>query len=369
MMRRETRIALFCLALLGYEACAEADAQRLRIYNWSDYIAPDAIAQFEAETGISVTLETFHSSEILMSKILGGQLDYDLIVPSNDTLPSAVTLNAVQRLNPEWLTNLNHLDQDLTSLLSTTDPDSLYGVPYLWGTTGMGVNVDRVLEILGPDAPINSLALIFDPQYAQPLSQCGITLLDSPTEVLPMALSYLGIERGTQNRTAFKRVDELLASIYPYIQGFESNANKYPDALIEGESCVVLGYSGDLISAEYSAKERGMDVRYTIPAEGAELWFDMLAIPTNAENVENAHKFINFLLRPEVIAKTSNYLAFANANASATRLVDPAIRENPNIYPSSEVRERLSLVATRPLTVQRNMTRSWTLFKNAVLSN
>lgn len=369
MKRLTANTALFLISLLGYEAFAEADAQRLRIYNWNDYFAPETIAQFESETGIKVQLETFESSEILAARMFSGQLNYDVIVPANDTLASAIELGVLQPLQRDKLSNWHHLDTEILAKLTASDPGNEYATPYLWGTTGMGVNVDKVEAILGSKAPIDSLALIFDPKNAEKLASCGITLLDSPIEVIPEAFNFLGIDGSNRGMSAFKELDQLLAQIQPFVSGFESDPSSYIDALVSGESCVVLGYSGDLISAQHQAEERGVDIRYTIPKEGSSLWFDMFAIPRGAQNVENAHTFINFMLRPEVIAAATNYLAYPNANASADALIAPEIRQDPLIYPPAETLDRLNLVSTIPLTSQRNMTRSWARFKNAVLSN
>ena len=367
MNRPLATAALFSLLFFGIETQAEADQQRLRIYNWEDYFAPSTLAAFEAETGIKVELDTFESSEVLTSRMLAGQLNYDLIFPSNDSLSSAIPLGLLQPLRRDSLPNWHNLDPQFLSRLNQADPDNRYAVPYLWGTNGIGVNVDRVREIIGDDAPIDSLALIFETEYAEKLAQCGISLLDSPTEILSIALAYYGFDRNSDNETDYQKLEQRLKQIRPYIREFESDPSEYMAALATGKNCVVLGYSGDIISAAETAQASGIDVRYTIPREGSELWIDLVALPVNARNVENAHRFINYLLRPDVIAEITNYLAYPNANLAADGLIDPQIRNNPMIYPGEAERQRLDLQVDRPLTVQRTMTRTWTNFKAGVL--
>ncbi|QIR15297.1 polyamine ABC transporter substrate-binding protein [Shewanella aestuarii] len=336
----------------------------VKMYNWSDYIAEDTLANFEKETGIRVIYDVFDSNEVLEAKLLSGRSGYDIVVPSNHFLAKQIKAGAFQKLDRSKLTNFANLKPDLMKQLQTADPENEHAVPYLWGTNGIGYNIDKVKEVLGEDAPFDSLELIFNPKYAEKIASCGLSMLDSADDMLPQALIYLGLDPNSKNTADYEKAAEVLEKVRPHITYFHSS--RYISDLANGDICVAFGYSGDVFQAAARADEAGNGIKigYSIPKEGANLWFDMLAIPQDATNVENAHKFINYLLRPEVIAPITNYVAYANPNVPAQKLVDEAILNDPAIYPSQEVIDNLYIGDIRPMKIQRVVTRAWTKVKS-----
>ncbi|MCF1426778.1 MAG: polyamine ABC transporter substrate-binding protein [Shewanella sp.] len=352
---------MLTLVTSGLLISALARAEEVvRVYNWSDYIEPKVLEDFEQETGIRVVYDVFDTNEVLEAKLLSGRSGYDVVVPTSHFLAKQIQAGAFQKLDKSKLPNFKNLDPKLMSQLDKTDPGNQYSLPYLWGTTGIGYNIDKVKAILGEDAPVDSMALIFDSKYTDKLAQCGISFLDSPDEMIPHALQYLGIDPNSTKRVDLQKAGELLSKVRPNIRYFHSS--RFVSDLANGNLCVAFGFSGDILQAKARAEEadNGQHVEYAIPKEGANLWFDMIAIPADASNVDNAHKFINYLLRPDIIARISDYVAYANPNLSSQELVDPAIRNNPGIYPASEVMDKLFLMDVRPLKAQRDMTRVWT---------
>ena len=355
------------LALIGAGVLASTNVMAeevVRVYNWSDYIAEDTLANFEKETGIRVVYDVFDSNEVVEAKLLSGRSGYDLVVPSNNFLAKQIKAGAFQKLDVAKLTNHKNLKAELMKQLEAADPGNEYSVPYLWGTTGIGYNEGKVKEILGEDAPTDSLELLFNPKYAEKLSKCGLTMLDSADEMLPMALVYLGLDPNSNKKDDYKKAGEVLDKVRPFVTYFHSS--RYITDLANGDVCVAFGYSGDVFQAAARAEEagNGQVISYSIPKEGANLWFDMLAIPADAANVENAHTFINYILRPEVIAPITDYVAYANPNTAAEPLVDKEILNDPSIYPTAEVLERLYVAEVRPMKAQRAMTRVWTKVKS-----
>lgn len=356
---------LICAALLA--ACApgeESGAPVLRIYNWSDYIAPDTIARFEAETGVRVTYDVFDSNEVLEAKLLSGAAGYDLVVPTSDFMGRQILAGVFQPLDRARLPNLQRLDPELMSVIAAFDPENRYGVPYLWGTTGIGYNVDKLRAVLGGDAPVDSLDLVFQPEYMRKLATCGIAFLDAPHEIFTAALHYLGLDPNSNDVADYQGpARELLLGVRPYITYFHSS--QYINDLANGDICMAFGWSGDILQAADRAAEadNGVHIEYTIPREGALMWFDMLAIPADARNVDNAHRFIDFLLRPEVIADVTAYVNYANANQDATEFVPAEIRDDPGIYPPPTVRARLYTSRVMPPKIERTMNRVWTTVK------
>lgn len=360
-MKLINKFVLLTLVTAGLLTSTLARAEEVvRVYNWSDYIAPKVLENFEKETGIHVVYDVFDSNEVLEAKLLSGRSGYDVVVPTNHFMAKQIQAGAFQKLDKSKLPNLKNLDPKLMKQLDKVDPGNQYSVPYLWGTTGIGYNVDKVKAILGDNAPVDSMALIFDPKYAKPLAECGISFLDSPDEMIPHALQYLGLNPNSTKRADYKKAGELLSKVRPYIRYFHSS--RFISDLANGDICVAFGFSGDIFQAAQRAKEakNGQHIKYSIPKEGANLWFDMLAIPADAANVDNAHKFINYLLRPDVIAQISDYVAYANPNLPAQKLLEPEIRNNAEIYPPKEVMDKLFLNDVRPLKAQRDMTRVWT---------
>ncbi|UDV04849.1 extracellular solute-binding protein [Marinomonas profundi] len=343
-----------------------ATAETLKLFNWSDYIAEDTVDRFTNETGIEVIEDVFDSNEVLEAKLLAGRSGYDLVVPTASFMGRQIQAGVFDKLDKQQLTNLHHLDPDLLSFLEAVDPGNQYGVPYLWGTTGIGYNVDKVKEVLGEDAPVNSWDLVFKPENMAKLQECGVMFLDSPDELYPLTLNYLGKNPNSRNPQDYALDSEavtLLKNVRPYIGQFHSS--QYISALANGEICVAIGWSGDVIQAQDRAIEadNGVNIEYSIPNEGTQIWFDMLAIPKDAENKAAAHAFINFLLRPEIIADVSNYVAYANPNLDAMDLQDPDIANNKGIYPSDDVKKKLFAQKVRGLKIERLMVRLWTDIK------
>ena len=356
---------LLAMTLAGAVAgAAQAEDKVLHVYNWSDYIAEDTLENFTKETGIKVVYDVFDSNEVLEAKLLAGSSGYDVVVPSNPFLAKQIKAGVFQKLDKSKLPNWENLDKDLLKALQPSDPDNLYAVPYMWGTIGIGYNPEKVKAALGEDAPVDSWDLVFKPENMEKLKSCGVSFLDSPTEILPAALHYLGYKPDTTNKDELKKAEELFMQIRPSVAYFHSS--KYISDLANGNVCVAIGYSGDIYQAKARAEEAGNEVtvKYNIPKEGAGTFFDMLAIPADANNVDEAHVFINYLMKPEVMANITNYVQFPNGNAAATPLVDEAIRTDPGVYPSQAVLQKLYTFPDLDPKTQRTMTRSWTKIKS-----
>lgn len=356
---------LLAMTLAGAVAgAAQAQEKVLHVYNWSDYIAEDTLENFTKETGIKVVYDVFDSNEVLEAKLLAGSSGYDVVVPSNPFLAKQIKARVFQKLDKSKLSNWENLDKSLLKALDPSDPGNQYAIPYMWGTIGIGYNVDKVKAVLGDNAPVDSWDLVFKPENIEKLKACGVSFLDSPTEILPAALHYLGYAPDSGKADELKKAEELFMQIRPHVAYFHSS--KYISDLANGETCVAIGYSGDIYQAKARAEEakNGVNVGYKIPKEGAGSFFDMVAIPADAKNVENAHVFINYLMKPEVMASITDYVQFPNANSASTPLVAEAIRTDPGIYPSQEVLQKLYTFPDLDPKTQRAMTRSWTKIKS-----
>ena len=308
----------------------------LFIYNWSDYIAEDTIANFEAETGIDVTYDVFDSNEVLEAKLLAGKSGYDIVVPSGSFLENQIKAGVFQKLDKSKLSNLSNLDPSVLAKTDAHDPGGQYSVNYMYGTTGIGYNVAAVEERGGD---IESWDIIFNPDEISKYADCGVAMLDAPSEIVEIALNYLGYNPNTEDSKANEEALELLKQIRPYIRYFDSS--QYIDDLANGEICLAVGWSGDVFIAAYEEIE---EVWFSIPNEGTVIWFDMMGIPADAKNVDNAHKFIDYILRPEVVADITNYVWYSNPNLVANTtegLIDPEILEDPAIYPTEETLSKL----------------------------
>lgn len=343
---------------------AQAADKVLHVYNWSDYIAKDTVANFEKETGIKVVYDVFDSNETLEAKLLAGKSGYDLVVPSNNFLAKQIKAKVYQPLDRSKLPNWKNLNQDLLRTLEVSDPGNKYAFPYMWGSIGIGYNIDKVKAALGENAPLDSWDLVFNPENIAKLKSCGVAILDSPTEMLPAALHYLGYPTDSQDSKQLKAAEELYLKVRPDIAYFHSS--KYISDLANGNICVAVGYSGDIQQAKSRAADAksGVKIGYSIPKKGAGTFFDMVAMPADAENVESAYAFMNYLLTPKVMAEITNEVRFPNANAASTPLVDEDIRNDPGIYPSDETMKKLYAIADLPAKVQRKLTRSWTKIKS-----
>ncbi|AYF52001.1 polyamine ABC transporter substrate-binding protein [Pseudomonas fluorescens] len=355
---------LLALSLMGAMAgAAQADDKVLHVYNWSDYIAPDTIANFEKESGIKVVYDVFDSNETLEAKLLAGKSGYDIVVPSNNFLAKQIKAGVYQELDKSKLSNYGNLNKSLLKAVSVSDPDNKHAFPYMWGSIGIGYNPEKVKAALGVDK-IDSWDVLMKPENIAKLKSCGVSFLDSPTEMLPVALHYLGLPTDTQKKEDLKKAEELFLKLRPSIGYFHSS--KYISDLANGNICVAVGYSGDIQQAKSRAAEAGgkVKVAYDIPKEGAGSFYDMVAIPKDAENVEAAYKFMNYLLEPKVMAAITDSVRFPNGNEKATALVDKDITSDPGIYPPADVQAKLYAIADLPAATQREMTRSWTKIKS-----
>ncbi|WP_347926641.1 polyamine ABC transporter substrate-binding protein [Pseudomonas helvetica] len=349
-------LALFCS--LGAQA-----QPSVSVYNWTDYIGTTTLADFQAKTGIKVIYDVFDSNETLEGKLLAGRTGYDVVVPSNHFLARQVKAGAFLKLDRSQLPNWKNLDPKLLALLEKNDPGNAHSVPYLWGTNGIGYNVDKVKKVLGVDH-IDSWAVLFEPENLKKLSQCGVSMMDSPDEVFPAVLNYMGMDPLSSNVEDYKKAEAKLLTIRPYITYFHSS--KYVSDLANGDICIAFGYSGDVFQAANRAKEakNGVNIAYAIPKEGGNLWFDLLAVPADAGNAKQAHEFINYLLEPEVIAKVSATVGYANPNPAAKQFMDAELVNNPEVYPSQAVLDKLYISTTPTAEIMRVMTRSWSKVKS-----
>lgn len=357
--------SILTLVLAGLLSSTSAQATTdLRIYNWSDYIAADTIRNFEKESGTHVIYDVFDSNETLEVKLLSGNSGYDIVVPTSYFLATQIKAGVFQKLDKSKLPNLSHLDPELMQQLQKADPGNEYAIPYLWGTSGIGYNEKKVKEILGEDAPVDSLALILEPKYARKLAKCGIALIDSGDGVFPLVMKYLGLPPQSTDPKDYAKSIAKLQEVRPYISYFHSS--RYTSDLANGDICVAIGFSGDVLQAAARAKEanNGQVIKYSIPREGSIIWFDMMAIPVDAQAPEAATQFMNYIMRPEVIAPITNYVTYANANRDARPLVDESIANNPNVYPPQDVIGRLSVAEVLPHKILRLISRSWTQFKS-----
>lgn len=352
-------IAALTTAVAG---AAIAEERVVYIYNWSDYIGPDTIADFTAETGIDVVYDVFDSNDVLEAKVLSGQTGYDLVVPTTNYMARQVQAGAYQKLDKSQIPNYGNLDMELMERLENFDPGNEYAVPYQWGTNGIGYNVGKIQEILGDDAPVGSWDMVFDPQYASQLAECGITFLDSGNEIFPLILQYMGRNPYSRSVADYRAALTELMKVRPYIQYFHSS--RYISDLANGEVCVSIGWSGDVFQSMWRAEEADNDVSidYFIPEEGTVLWSDMMVIPADARNVEEAHEFINFVLKPEVAAGITNYVWYGSPVEAAKPFIDPEILNNPGIYPPEGA--ELFTNEILPNTIMREITRNWTRFKS-----
>lgn len=357
VVKRTTLILAALAAAMPWAAQrGAADPSVLRVFNWPDYIAETTLERFEAETGIRVIYDTFDSNETLHEVVTLGTTFYDVVVPTSTFLERQVSAKVYQRLDRARLRNLAGLDPSLVEKAAMADPDNAHGAIYLWGTSGIGYNLAMVEARLGASAPTDSWALIFDPANAARLADCGISLLDSGYEVVPLVLAYLGRPPESTAPADLAAAEAALASIRPYLTAFDSE--DYGAALAEGRLCAALGWSGDVIAAREAAPP-GVPLAYAIPSEGTAVWFDMLAIPATAANPEGAHAFIDFLLRPDVIAEITNAVYFPNAVRAAYPLLEAAIRDDPAVYPQGRARARLFAQPAHDVIGAREVARLW----------
>jgi putrescine transport system substrate-binding protein len=334
----------------------------VNVYNWSDYIDPTVLAEFTKQTGIKVNYDVFDSNQVLETKMLTGHTNYDVVVPSAPFLERQITAGVFQKLDKSQLPNLKNLDPDMMKRIAVYDAGNEHSVPYMWVTSGPGYNVAKIKERM-PDAPVDSLRMILDPAVVSRFKDCGVSVLDEPTEVISIVLVYLGKDPRSNSQEDLQAAEKVLLSIRPYLRYIHSS--RYIDDLANGETCLALGWSGDIKQARDRAREagKGIEIDYRIPKTGTVMNFDMLAVPADAPHARNALAFINFLLEPQVAAKNSNLVKYANVNTASTPLLADAVRNDPNIYPPPELLAKLVPEPPRPQDYNRLLTRTWTRFK------
>ncbi|MCR6687472.1 polyamine ABC transporter substrate-binding protein [Pseudoxanthomonas sp.] len=347
----------------GADGQAGAEEKVLNVYNYSDYIAEDTIPNFEQQTGIRVTYDVYDSDEIVETKLLAGSSGYDIVVPTLNFFGRQIQAGVFKELDKSKIPNLANLDPKVMERIAAQDPGNKYGVPYMVGTTGIGYNVDKVTAAFGSADIASSWDLVFKPENIAKLKDCGVTLLDTPSDMIPIALHYLGQDPHSNDPATIQKAADLIRSIRPYVQNFHSS--QYVSSLANGSTCLVVGWSGDIIQARDRAEEagNGVNVAYSIPKEGTAQWFDMLAIPADAKHPQNAYAFINYLLEPQVAANNTNYIQYANPVAAATPLVDEEIRTDPTIYPPEDVAAKMFTYAINTPETDKLYTRLWTEIK------
>jgi putrescine transport system substrate-binding protein len=342
-------------------AAAPAEEKVVNVYNWSDYIDPKMLEEFTKETGIKVNYDVFDSNEVLQTKLLAGNTGYDVVVPSASFLEVQIKAGVFQKLDKSKLTNWGNLDKGILERIARHDPGNEYSVNHMWGTDAIGYNVKKV-KAIDPKAPVDSWSLILDPKWAAKFKDCGISVLDAPDEVVGVVLAYLGKDPNSENPADLKAAEEVLMKVRPYIRMIHSS--QYIDSLANGDICISLGWSGDILQSKSRAEEakQGVEIAMTVPKEGTIIWFDMYAIPADAPHPGNAHAFINFMMKPEVAAANSNFVHYATGNAAAVPLLDPAVRDDPGVYPPPEVMAKLFPNLARSPEFTRELNRTWTRF-------
>jgi putrescine transport system substrate-binding protein len=363
-MRRLTAIAAVAATVAAAVITAAPAQERVvNVYNWSDYIDPKVLEDFTRETGIKLRYDTFDANETLETKLLAGNSGYDVVVPTAYFLARQIKAGVFQKLDKSRLPNLKNAWDDIAARLAVDDPGNQYGVNYMWGTTGIGYNVKKARQILGADGRIDSLDAVFRPEVIAKFRDCGVHILDAADDVFAAALVYLKLDPNTKEPADFEKAAELLTKVRPFVRKFHSS--EYLNALASGEICVVLGYSGDVKQAQKRAAEarNGVEIAYAIPKEGAQLWFDNFSIPKDAKNVAEAYALIDYLLRPEVAAKNSNFISYANGNAASRALIDKAIVEDKTIYPDDATMKTFYTLQSHDPKTQRLMNRLWTKVK------
>lgn len=362
-----TLAAVVASAFVASASFAPAQQRSVNFYNWSNYMAPGVLEQFTRETGIKVSYDTFDANETLETRLLAGKSGYDVVVPTAYFLQRQITANIFQKLDKSRLPNLANAWPEVTKRLAVYDPGNAFAANYMWGTTGIGYNVKKVQEILGNDAKIdsamNSWSIVFTPENLAKFKDCGIHMLDSADDILPAALNYLGLDPNTTKQADLDKAAELVGKIRPYVRKFHSS--EYLNALATGEICFVVGWSGDIKQAQSRAAEakNGVEIGYALPKEGAQMFFDNFAIPADARNVAEAHELINYLYRPDVAAKNSDFLSYASGNLASQKLIDPKIFNDKTIYPDEATLDRLFVITARDPATQRIINRLWTRVK------
>jgi putrescine transport system substrate-binding protein len=339
-----------------------AGGRVLNLYIWSDYLAADTLSNFEKQTGIKVHVAYFDTNETLETKLLAGSSGYDIVVPTASYFERQIKAGVYLTLDKSKLPNLANMDPQLMAKVAQHDPDNAHGIIYTWGTNGIGYN-EKMVKALMPDAPLDSWRMIFDPAVASKVAKCGISVLDSPAEMMRAVYNYLGKDPNSQSPDDLVQADAVLTKIRPYIRNI--NSSEYIEALANGDLCLAVGYNGDVMQARDRARDanKGIEIKYFVPKEGSILWFDMLAIPKDAPDPESAYAFMNYIMTPQVIADISNFKRYANGNAASQPLVLASVKDDPGIYPPPEQRQKLSVQLADSADQTRAITRVWQKFK------
>ena len=362
-MRQPIRLLIVAAACAAIAPAAAQTKRVVNVYNWSDYIAPTVVEDFSKESGIKVRYDTFDSNDTLETKLLAGKSGYDVVVPTAYFLERQIKAGVFQKLDKARLPNLANLWPEISQRLATYDSGNQYAVNYMWGTTGIGYNARKAREVLGPNGTIDSWNIVFKPENLAKFKDCGVHFLDSSDDILAAALHYLGLDPNSSNEADLQKAADLVTKIRPYVRKFHSS--EYLNSLASGEICLVVGFSGDIKQSQKRAAEakNGVEIAYAIPKEGAQLWFDNLAIPRDAKNVAEANEFINYLQRPEVAAKNTNFISYANGNLASQKFVDKAILDDKTIYPDEATMRQLYTISAHDPKTQRLMNRLWTRIK------
>jgi putrescine transport system substrate-binding protein len=342
-------------------AAASTEEKVVNVYNWSDYIEPAVLEQFTKETGIKVNYDVFDSNEVLETKLLAGNTGYDVVVPSASFMERQIKAGVFMKLDRAKLSNWGNLDTEVLQRVALHDPGNEHAVNHMWGTDGIGYNEGKV-KAIDPNAPVDSWSLVLDPKWAAKFKDCGISVLDAPSEMVGVALAYLGKDPNSQNEADLKAAEDLLLKIRPYIRMIHSS--NYIDALANGEICIAVGWSGDVLQSRDRAEEAGQGnvIKFVVPKEGTIIWFDMYAVPADAPHPNNAHAFINYMMKPEVAAANSNFVNYATGNAASVELVDESVRNDPGVYPPPEVKAKLFPDLAESDEFTRLLNRTWTRF-------
>jgi len=357
-------VASAAMAGAAFGTGAQGKPERIvNFYNWSDYIEPTVLDAFTRESGIKVRYDTFDANDTLETKLLAGRSGYDLVVPTAYFLERQIKAGVFQKLDKAKLTNLSNIWPEIARRLAAYDPGNQYAVNYMWGTTGIGYNVKKMREVLGPDGRIDSWDIVFKPELLAKFKSCGVHMLDSSDDIMPAALHYASLDPNSTDPAVLERGADLLTKIRPLVRKFHSS--EYLNALAGGEICLVVGWSGDIKQAQKRAAEanRAVEVGYAIPQSGAQMWFDNLAIPKDAKNAAEAHELIDYLLRPDVAAKNTNYLSYANGNLASQTLIDKAVLDDRTVYPDDVTMAKLYTITAHDAKTQRLMNRLWIKIK------
>ena len=366
-LKRLAPLVLASVTIWGGLARAQEEEKVLNIYNWSDYIAEDTIRNFEKETGIKVRYDNFDNNEIVHAKLVAGKTGYDIVVPSSNWAKLQADGGLLRKLDKAQLPNYKNLDPDVQAQLASLDPGNQYMVNWLWGFTTVGINVDKVKAALGTlPMPDNAWDLVFKPEYISKLKSCGVSFLDSSSEIVPAALHYLGKPSFSKNAADYSQAATLLKSVRPYVTLFSSSG--YINDMASGAICVALGWSGDINIARQRALDNktGQKLEALIPSSGGLLFFDVMVIPADAEHPGNAHKFINYILKPEVHAGISNKVFYANPNKESRKFIRPEVANNPTVFPSEADMKKMSPPDALANDLRRLMTRTYTGFKTGL---